>query len=144
MARMLRAFIKYDDGKTSTDTSTESLRSAMKNPQCVFWLDMSNPTQEEYSLLDEVFGFHPLAIEDSIKYTQRPKIENYQHLGDAGNAGYFYMVFHGPDVETFKERLRTKELDLFASERYLVTIHEEPMRSIEAVAERASADVNVV
>src|SRR5258708_7777433 len=144
MSAMVRAYIKYADGRTSKDPSTESLRAAMKDPQCVFWVDMLNPTSEEYGLLDEVFAFHPLAIEDSIKYTQRPKIENYQHLGDASNAGYFYMVFHGPDVETFRERLRTKELDLFASERYLVTIHEEPMRSIEAVAERASADPHIV
>ena len=35
------------------------------------------------------------------------------------------MVFHGPDLETFREKLRTKELDMFVSERYLVTIHEE-------------------
>src|SRR5882757_3536568 len=117
---MLRVFIKRPEGPISNETRTESLAGAGKDSQCVMWLDMMNPTDEEYALLDEVFGFHPLAIEDSIHYSQRPKIESYQHVGDACNVGYFYMVFHGPDVETFKEKLRTKELDMFMSERYLV------------------------
>jgi hypothetical protein len=30
-----------------------------------------------------------------------------------------------PDIETFKQKLRTKELDIFMSDRYLVTIHDE-------------------
>ena len=109
-----------------------------------FWLDMLRPTDEEYALLDEVFGFHPLAIEDSIQYTQRPKIESYQHIGDACSVGYFYMVFHGPDLETFKEKLRTRELDMFVSERYLLTIHEEEFKTVSEVVARAKSDARVV
>src|SRR2546421_4895708 len=92
IAFMLRVFIKRSDGSISKDSSTESLSAAVRDRQTVFWLDMLKPTDEEYALLDEVFGFHPLAIEDSIQYTQRPKIESYQHVGDACNVGYFYMV----------------------------------------------------
>ena len=137
---MLRAFIKYEDGRVSRDTSPEALASAVRDPEAVFWLDMLKPTDEEYALLDDVFGFHPLAIEDTLNYMQRPKIESYNHVGDACRQGYFYMVFHGPDLETFRQRLRTKELDLFVSERYLVTVHEEVMKSVEAVLQRAEAD----
>ncbi len=93
---MLTVFIKKADGSISNDASPASLSAALKDNSTTFWLDMLNPTDEEYGLLDEVFGFHPLAIEDSIQYTQRPKIESYQHIGDACNVGYFYMVFHGP------------------------------------------------
>jgi magnesium transporter len=71
---------------------------------------------------------------------QRPKIENYQHVGEGCKQGYFYMVFHGPDLETFKQNLRTKELDLFVSEHFLVTIHEEVMKSVEAVVTRTESD----
>ena len=137
---MLRAFIKYADDRVSHDTSVESLAAALRDKAATFWLDMVKPTDEEYALLDDVFGFHPLAIEDTLNYAQRPKIESYRHVGDACREGYFYMVFHGPDLETFKQRLRTKELDLFVSERYLVTVHEEVMKSIEEVVARAEAD----
>src|SRR4028118_1141680 len=137
---MLRAFIKYGDGRVSRDTSPQSFTAALRDPDAVFWLDMLKPTDEEISLLDDVFGFHPLAIEDTINYAQRPKVESYNHVGDACRQGYFYMVFHGPDLETFKQRLRTKELDLFLSERYLVTVHDEVMMSVEAVVARAELD----
>jgi magnesium transporter len=91
-----------------------------------------------------VFGFHPLAIEDTIGYSQRPKIESYNHIGDACQQGYFYMVIHGPDLATFREKVRTKELDLFVSERYLVTIHEEEHRSVSELVNRAKTDPRVV
>src|SRR5215210_4762766 len=141
---MLRAFIKYAGDRVVRDTSPEALSGALREKDATFWLDMVKPTDEEYALLDEVFGFHPLAIEDTLNYMQRPKIESYRHTGDACTEGYFYMVFHGPDLETFRQRLRTKELDLFVSERYLVTVHEEVMKSVEAVVQKAEADASQV
>jgi magnesium transporter len=137
---MLRAFIKYADDRVVRDTSEQALAAALRDKGATFWLDMVKPTDEEYALLDEVFGFHPLAIEDTLNYMQRPKIESYRHTGVACTEGYFYMVFHGPDLETFRQRLRTKELDLFVSERYLVTVHEEVMTSVEAVVQRTESD----
>src|SRR5690349_24721139 len=125
---MLRAFIKHADGRVSRDTSPEALSAAVRDHDATFWLDMTKPSDEEYALLDEVFGFHPLAIEDTLNYVQRPKIESYNHVGEGCDEGYFYMVFHGPDLETFKENLRTKELDLFVSARYLITVHEDVMK----------------
>jgi magnesium transporter len=136
--------MKRADGSIGNDASPEALSAAVTDCKTMFWLDMVKPTDDEYALLDEVFGFHPLAIEDAINYSQRPKIESYQHTGDACNVGYFYMVFHGPDLETFKEKLRTKELDMFMSERYLVTIHEDNFKTLDDIAQRAASDARVV
>src|SRR5687767_11809736 len=137
---MLTLYILNGDGTVSSDFSIPTLFSALRDPSATFWLDMNKPTDEEIALLDDVFGFHPLAIEDTINYAQRPKIESYNHIGDAMTTGYFYMVFHGPDLETFRESLRTKELDLFVSARYLVTIHDEEMKSVMTVLTRTAAD----
>jgi magnesium transporter len=139
---MLTVFIL--DGQGVVHTEPEQLPAAMRDPKCVIWVDMDRPTEDELALLDDVFGFHPLAIEDTIQYQQRPKIESYHHLGDVHSQGYFYMVIHGPDLRTFRERVRTKELDIFVSERYLVTIHEEQMMSVEHVMKRARADARRV
>src|SRR4051812_812091 len=136
---MLTSFI-LDDGRISRDASPEALSRAIRDPDAVFWLDMHKPTDEELALLDDVFGFHPLAIEDTIGYSQRPKIESYNHTGEDCKAGYFYMVFHGPDLKSFREKVRTKELDLFVSERYLITIHDEPMSSVAEVLQRTEGD----
>ncbi|HEV7301892.1 MAG TPA: magnesium/cobalt transporter CorA [Tepidisphaeraceae bacterium] len=137
---MISAFIKFADGEISTDTSVATLSRAVRDPKATFWVDMIKPTDDEYALLDDVFGFHPLAIEDSIKYLQRPKIESYNHIGDSFRQGYFYMVIHGPDLSSFRDKLRTKELDMFVSERYLITIHDEEMTSVKENLVRASVD----
>jgi magnesium transporter len=141
---MLTASIRFGDGRISTQTDAATLAAAVRDAKATFWLDMNKPTEEELGLLDEVFGFHPLAIEDTIGYSQRPKIESYNHIGDACQQGYFYMVIHGPDLETFREKLRTKEIDMFVSERYLVTIHEEEHRSITDQTVRARTDPRLV
>jgi magnesium transporter len=141
---MLHAFIRFGDGRIVSESDEATLAQALRDPQAVFWLDMSAPTDEQYALLDEVFGFHPLAIEDSIAYSQRPKIESYNHVGDACKQGYFYMVIHGPDLADFRENLRTKELDIFMSQRYLVTIHDEPHKSIDDLLNRARHDPHLV
>lgn len=142
---MLTAFIKFADGSTSTAHDVATLGRALHDPGAIFWVDMLEPTDEEYGLLDSLFGFHPLAIEDAIHNVQRPKIESYNHIGDANKQGYFYMVIHGPDLETWKQQtIKTKELDMFVSQRYLLTIHEQRMKSVEEVRGRCEADVSLV
>ncbi len=42
-----------------------------------FWLDIREPSEDEFALLREVFRFHPLAVEDSEHFGQRPKFEDY-------------------------------------------------------------------
>src|SRR5687768_14535784 len=141
---MISVFIKFADGEIATATDPSTLSRAVRDPKATFWVDMIKPTDDEYALLDDVFGFHPLAIEDSIQYSQRPKIESYNHIGDACRQGYFYMVIHGPDLSSFRDKLRTKELDMFVSERYLITIHEEELTSVKDMRMRAETSPSIV
>lgn len=141
---MLHAFIRFGDGRISTDTEPANLTAALRDPKARFWLDMDQPTDDELCLLDEVFGFHPLTIEDCIGFTERPKIESYNHIGDACQQGYFFMVFHAPDLAAFKEELRTREIDMFVSERYLITLHENTIGSIAELRKRAMSDPRIV
>lgn len=142
---MLTAFIRFGDGRIATQTDAATLSAALRDPAAVFWLDMLKPTDDEYALLDDVFGFHPLAIEDAMQATQRPKIESYNHIGDVFKHGYFFMVIHGPDLEQFKaDRVQTNELDLFVSANYLITVHDEGMKPLADVHARAQADPRIV
>lgn len=142
---MLTAFIRFGDGRLATGSDAATLTAALRDPDAIFWLDMSSPGDEEYAILDDVFGFHPLAIEDVMQAVQRPKIESYNHTGDSFKHGYFFMVMHGPDLEQFKaERVTTSELDLFASANYLITIHDDAMKPIADLRSRGRADPRVV
>src|SRR3954468_3623280 len=123
---MLTAFARFADGEISQKTDPKELTRALIEPDAKLCMDMENPPAEELKLLETVFRFHPLAIEDATHRAQRPKLENYSHVDDACKHGYYYMVIHGPDAQTFKEHLQTKELDMFFSDHYLVTVHEKP------------------
>lgn len=76
-----------------------------------FWLDVESPGVEDFALLQETFGFHPLAVEDSEQFDQRPKVEDYED--------FVFLVVYGwsPDEDGLVE------VHCFYTERYLVTVH---------------------
>lgn len=41
------------------------------------WLGLHEPTAEEFGLVAEEFGLHPLAVEDAVSAHNRPKLEAY-------------------------------------------------------------------
>ena len=53
-----------------------------------FWLDFGGtPRGGDFTLLRDVFRFHPLALEDSEQFGQRPKLEDY--------GSFVFMVVYG-------------------------------------------------
>jgi magnesium transporter len=75
-----------------------------------FWLDLQDPAEGEVELIGEVFGFHPLAIEDSLHFGQRPKLEQYED--------FVFLVVYGwaPDEDGLVE------VHCYYSERFLITL----------------------
>ncbi|UKY47746.1 magnesium/cobalt transporter CorA [Streptomyces inhibens] len=41
------------------------------------WIGLHEPAEEEFSEIGELFGLHPLAVEDAVDAHQRPKLERY-------------------------------------------------------------------
>lgn len=89
-----------------------------------YWVDFSIPTSEEAQALDQVFHFHPLAIEDCMHFLQRPKLDYYE--------GYNFYVLHALDQKT----LDASEVDLFVSQKFVVSFHLTPITEIEEVWRR--------
>jgi magnesium transporter len=88
-----------------------------------FWLDLDAPGPEELAQLREIFGFHPLALEDSEDFGQRPKLDDY---GD-----YVFLVFYGSWRHEAEDPRPLRELHLFISGQYLVTIHRDPLPALD-------------
>ena len=138
---MLQAFIRFGDGRLETSTDSAELSAAFHDKSAQFWVDFSAPVDAEYALLKDLFGFHPLAIEDVVHEVQRPKLESYAMVGDRLKTDYFFLVIHGPDLDPDPDCLfQTTELDIFFSERYLVTIHESEMTAVHEMCARVKAD----
>ncbi len=113
-----------------TDTGLEIISAPQKTaePEGIFWTDMENPDSGEINALSEVFGFHPLAIEDCVSMQQRAKLDDYRD--------YFFIILHSVAGEKITGRISVNELDIFISRNYIVTFHREKIGPVEAVRER--------
>src|SRR5947209_2888008 len=93
-----------------------------------FWLDLHNPGAQELTRLHEMFGFHPLALEDTEHFSQRPKLDDY---GD-----YIFLVFYGAWRHEADDPDPLREVHLFVSGQYLVTIHRDPLPALDKQREQ--------
>jgi magnesium transporter len=125
---MIHSFI-FSDGKlVAQDLELEALRLVRADKGLLVWVDLDDPTPEEIkSILEGVFQFHPLAIEDCTTPSSLPKVEDYED--------YIFLVMHGVDY-TRTEKFNTTELGLFLGKDFLVTFHRRPLRSVQAAKER--------
>jgi magnesium transporter len=73
----MRSLIVSQDGAFRTDLEPSVLGPVLAVPTNVVWLDIQDPADEDIALLRDVFGFHPLAIEDAIRSHERPKVDAY-------------------------------------------------------------------
>jgi magnesium transporter len=89
-----------------------------------FWIDLHQPTEEDFAILRDVFQFHPLALEDSEHFGQRAKLDDYDD--------FVFIVVYGavPDVD------RLVEVHCFYSERFLVTVHRDKAPAFTEVRRR--------
>ena len=93
-----------------------------------FWLDLDAPGPDELAQLRDIFGFHPLALEDSEDFGQRPKLDDY---GD-----YVFLVFYGAWRHQAQDPKPLRELHLFVSGQYLVTVHRDPLPPLDQQREQ--------
>jgi magnesium transporter len=98
-----------------------------------FWLDLAAPHHEELHKLREIFGFHPLALEDSEEFGQRPKLDDY--------SDYIFLVFYGCLPKGIKDNEPLQEVHLFISGQYLVTIHDDPLPALDEQREALAGRV---
>jgi magnesium transporter len=125
---MIHSFI-FSEGKlVGRDLELEALRLVQGDKGLIVWVDLDTPTDDEIKhVLEGLFQFHPLAIEDCVTPSPLPKIEDYED--------YLFMVTHAVDYSR-QDKFATTELDIFLGKEFIVTFHRQPLRSVNALIER--------
>lgn len=133
---MIQSFV-FNDGKlVASNLDSDALRLVRADKGLLIWVNLSSPTTEEAkSILEDVFAFHPLAIEDCLAETRYPKIEDYED--------YLYLVMHAVAFSR-EDQFRTTELDFFIGKTFLVTHHTEPLAAITSTIERIQKNPTAV
>ena len=82
----------------------------------VVWVNVDGlGDAEAVRKIGELFGLHPLALEDVINVHQRPKVEPYEK--------YLFVVMQ---MLLAGERLETEQLSLFLGSNFVLTFQEQP------------------
>jgi len=102
------------------------------------WVDLENPTPEEAKyVLEDVFHFHPLSIEDCVTASPSPKVDEYSPKEEDHFTPYLFIVIHAVDYSRKDGVFATSELNFFLGRNFLVTYHAGPLRSVSLTEERA-------
>ena len=88
-----------------------------------YWIDFDQPNHVEEKLLDSLFHFHPIAIDDCLHHLQRPKLS---HFGD-----YTFFILHS----IRQKDLKPEELTMFLGHNYIVTFHYTKSQAVEIARE---------
>lgn len=101
------------------------------------WVDMENPTPDEIKwVLEDIFHFHPLSIEDCIQVSPSPKLDEYvPKEGDHFNP-YLFVVLHAVDYSRRDGVFDTSEMNFFIGKNFIVTFHYVTLKAIQGIADR--------
>ncbi len=137
-ASKLPRCILCENGNVRRDLAVRDIAAAVRESQGTLWVDIDTTSRQQVALLDKVFGFHHLAIEDVLNPSSRVKVEEFD--------GYLFVIIR---AVRFVERtedpydLETVNLALFIGRNYLVTCHAgaaPAINQVHQVSER-SADL---
>lgn len=122
---MIRS-LYYSPGKPiRTDIPSDEFPRLLRDRKGLLWIDFTSEPIEIAEPILRDFNFHPLAIDDALRETHTPKIDDWgDYIYIALNA-ISYINEHG----VFESEI--DELDIFLGENFVVTIHDRSIASID-------------
>ena len=127
---------KAPNGQVTRNLHPAKLAEALKEGGQL-WVDIDSNDRAQHALLEKVFNFHPLSIEDTLSPKTRVKLEEY------GNTVFIVVRSVRFDVKTDDPYdIDTINLYCFMGPRYLVTVHGAPVRAIEEVKARLERSID--
>ncbi|MBL6765609.1 MAG: magnesium/cobalt transporter CorA [Verrucomicrobiae bacterium] len=134
---MIRSFAYTNQGALhEQDIEPFVMPTVLADTSLFLWVDLEDPTPEESRLvLENIFHFHPLSIEDATKETLAPKVEEYEPKEDDSFAPYLFVAIHAVDYSRKDGVFATSELNFFLGKNFLVTVHDLAMKAVTVTAE---------
>ncbi len=137
---MIRSYAFTTQGRLHTrDIDLFLMPTLLADTNLFLWVDLEHSTPEEArTILEGVFHFHPLSIEDCLEVTPSPKVEEYSPKEGDLFQPYLFMVIHAVDYSRKDGVFATSELNFFLGKSFLVTFHDVPLKSIVAAEEQCT------
>jgi magnesium transporter len=129
----LRAVYRPRGGALEEGADEAFIRRALADREGLLWLDLHPVPDQDGHLLDTVFGFHPLTIEDSIE----PRVDPAK-IDDHGD--YIFIVVQALNRYEPGKELTSSEVDFFLGPNYVVSVHLEDVPAIDQFHELCLRD----
>jgi len=124
-----RTYVLDAKGQLERDLSPRDIAERVRLGTGALWVDIDSSNRHQYALLEKVFGFHPLAIEDTLNPNTRVKLEEFKD--------HLFMVIRGVNFQDKTDDpydLETYNLCFFLGRNYLVTVHNVQSPTVGLVA----------
>ena len=126
-------------GKFTPDAAVDRVRELRSSGQPGFvWIGLHEPNARQMESIAELFGLHPLAVEDAVHAHQRPKAERYDDT--------LFMVVKTVNylphetVNLAREIVETGEIMIFVGTDFVVTVRHGDHTGLADVRHRLEAD----
>lgn len=106
----------------------DAVSDHLRDPDAVVWADVCAPTPEDLDQISDELQLHDLAVEDALKFHQRPKLDHYE--------SHLFVTAYQVDLRVDTGRLETYGVAAFVTPRAVVTVHDSPQFDIEEVVRR--------
>lgn len=129
---MITTRLFHKDSNTQTKGGIELL-DQWGDDNTSLWLNIEGPLDDETAIiLNKRLGLHFLALQDAARDRHPPKIEDYDD--------HTFLIFKGLSAESETIDCKTIQISLFVGEKFLVTRHSGPSRSIKRLGDDLDAD----
>jgi magnesium transporter len=104
----------YVDGHRDGSSPLEEIQEACREKGGFAWIDLYQPTREEFDSVAGELGLHQLAVQEGLKVHQRPKIERYGET--------LFVVLKAARYVEEKETVEFGEVHAFVGSDFVITI----------------------
>ncbi|MEE1753782.1 magnesium and cobalt transport protein CorA [Streptomyces sp. SP18CS02] len=114
--------VVYEDGvrQSGARSVPDAVERVRTSGRGFVWIGLHEPSAEDIAEVADLFGLHPLAVEDAVHAHQRPKLERYDETLFAVLKTCRY-VEHA-ELTATSEVVDTGELMVFAGPDFVITI----------------------
>lgn len=125
----------YVDGRRAAQQPSslqETYEALRQLDDAVAWIDLHEPTQEEFESVAQELELPPRVIEDAIKPQQRPKLVRY---GDS-----LFVVLKTARYLDEPEKVEFSEVHVLVGKDFIVTVRYEEIPALEEVRRRLEGE----